>query len=307
MGTTWSVKFVGSEASAQTMRRAIPAVLDRVIAQMSPWEPRSDLSRFNQLRCGEWQALPAEFRTVMQHAIRIAAETEGAYDPAMGALVDLWGFGPRDRSATPPSPSDTAYTLERCGWRQVELSADGHQLRRHTEVQIDLNGIAKGYAVDLVMSALREYGIHHALVEIGGELSGRGVKPDGTPWWVAIDRSATDLAPQAAPSLLVALHDLAIATSGCERSFEYQGQIYSHTIDPRTGRPISNGMVMATVLHPSCMQADAYATALMVMGPEASMRFATQQELAAVILYHADKDSSSIEERLTPTLQAMLD
>jgi thiamine biosynthesis lipoprotein len=186
------------------------------------------------------------------------------------------------------------------------LDASKRQLRRHTAVKLDLNGIAKGYAVDLLMSALREHGIHHALVDIGGELSGRGVKPDGTPWWVSIDRP-TSLSPQIATPVLVALHDLAIATSGCERHFEHRGRVYSHTIDPRTGSPIANGMVTATVLHPSCVQADAYATALMVMGPDAGMTFATEKGLAAVIYYGKSDGGRQLEERQSAELLAMLD
>jgi thiamine biosynthesis lipoprotein len=304
MGTTWSVRFVGTDTMAGSLRAPIEAALRRVIAQMSPWEAGSDLSRFNASAAAGWHTLPAEFAGVIGCALRIAAETDGAYDPTMGALVDLWGFG----AAPPPSqrPAQEAVDHVRAGsgWRQLEFDPATRRLRRLSAARLDLNGIAKGFAVDLVASILHAAGIRHALVEIGGELSGAGVKPDGTPWWVKIDRPVAGRLSKPMP--LIALHQLAIATSGSERSFAIGGQQFSHTIDPRTGIPIDNGMLTATVLHPSCMEADAYATALMVMGPEAGMAFARQHKLAALCLFRSDHRDSEIVERISPELEAML-
>jgi thiamine biosynthesis lipoprotein len=302
MGTTWSVRFVGSMTGRQTLQRIIPLTLGRVIAQMSPWEGESDTSRFNRLPLNEWQTLPPELDRVMDSAIRIAQESDGAYDPTMGALVDLWGFGPSGPRHTPPGTGDIAAHHRACGWQQLERDPDARRLRRHDIGPIDLCGIAKGFAVDLVADTLREHGIHHALVEIGGELRGQGVKPDGSPWWVEIDRSG-DTSTETEP-MLVALHDLAIATSGCERSFVSGARHFSHTLDPRTGYPIANGMITATVLHRSCMEADAYATALMVLGPDAAIDFAVAHDLAALILFQRDGDVPT--ERTMPALDAML-
>jgi thiamine biosynthesis lipoprotein len=302
MGTTWSVRFVGTEA--ESVRTPVEAALHRVIAQMSPWEPASDLSRFNTSAASGWQTLPAEFTSVIGCALRIATETDGAYDPTMGALVDLWGFGPVPRPAHRPAQEAIERARLASGWRQLEFDPAGGRLRRLNSVRLDLNGIAKGFAVDLVASTLHAAGIAHALVEIGGELSGTGVKPDGTPWWVTIDRPAAGRLSKAMP--LIALHQLAIATSGSERSFAIGGKRFSHTIDPRTGIPVDNGMLTATVLHPSCMEADAYATTLMVMGPEAGMAFARQHKLAALCLFRSDHGDSEIAERISPELEAML-
>ena len=302
MGTSWSAKFVGSAAAAQTLQRAIRAALDRVVAQMSPWEAGSALSAFNIGRPGEWHELPREFATVMAEALRIAGESDGAFDPTMGPLVDLWGFGPQGRPPALPSAADIAQQRGICGWRQLEFDIAGPRLRRLSACRLDLNGIAKGFAVDLVMTTLRQHGIHHALVEIGGELAGAGLKPDGTPWWVDID---APMASSGVPALRVALHGLAIATSGCERGYDGPGRHLSHTIDPRCGVPIDNSMVTATVLHASCMAADAYATALMVMGVDAGMAFATRHGLAVAIRFR--RDATTIDERLSPALQTMLD
>lgn len=302
MGTTWSVKFVGSSAGKQTLQRMIPLALDRVIAQMSPWEYNSDISRFNRLPSNEWQTLPPELDRVINSAIRIAQESNGAYDPTVGALVDIWGFGPSGPRHARPAADAIAACHRACGWRQLEHDAGARRLRRHNAGVIDLCGIAKGFAVDLVADTLHEHGIHHALVEIGGELRGHGVKPDGSPWWVEIDRPDED--SSGAEPMLVALHDLAIATSGCERSFVSGTRHFSHTLDPRTGWPIANGMITATVLHRSCMEADAYATALMVLGPDAALDFALAHDLAAVLLFQPD--AGDIAERTTPVLDAML-
>lgn len=304
MGTNWSVKFIGTDAAAQTLNRAITAVLSRIIAQMSPWEPASDLSRFNGSAEGGAQTLPAEFCAVIDTGLRIARETGGAFDPAMGALVNLWGFGPVPRGAGIPAPHRIAQALSNSGWRHLIWNACQRQLQRARPVELDLNGIAKGYAVDLVMATLRAHGIHHGLVEIGGELCGSGMKLDGTPWWVSIERPRQDLADSIAPPLLVALHDLAIATSGCERSYISGDRHYAHTIDPRNGMPLRNDMVSATVLHASCMEADGYATALMVMGADAAMAFAARMNLAAAILFRST--DGRINERTTPALEAML-
>lgn len=302
MGTTWSVKFAGTPASLQTLRRTIPLALDRVIAQMSPWEEHSDISRFNRLPMSEWQTLPPELFRVMKSALRIARESGGAYDPSLGALSDLWGFGPSGPRKSPPSSDDIANYHRVCGWQQFEIDARGRRMCRLGRGSIDLCGIAKGFAVDLVADTLREHGIHHGLVEIGGELSGFGVKPDNSPWWVEIDRTVTT-PTGAEPPILVALHDLAIATSGCERGFVSGSHHFSHTLNPLTGWPITNGMITATVFHQFCMEADAYATALMVLGPDAAIDFAIAHGLAAIILF---KHGETVTERTTPMLDQML-
>lgn len=301
MGTSWRVTFVGASPTLLAARRAIVQVLDRVTGQLSPWIADSELNRFNVMAAGSRHIATAEFARVLTCALRIAEETGGACDPALGALVDLWGFGPLPRGAVIPSASEIAQALRASGWRHIAHDPIRNSFSRNASARLDLCGIAKGYAVDLVARLLRESGVAAALIEIGGELCGYGVKPDGTPWWVAVDGDAGSKAP-----ILVALHGLAIATSGSERSFVHAGKSYSHTIDPRTGWPIDNGMISATVLHDSCMQADAYASALMVMGSDAdaAVAFADMHGLAAVIRYRAGRD---VIEQVSAQLQAMLD
>lgn len=298
MGTTWSVKAVMAESERDPLRQDIAAALDLVVAQMSTWLPSSDICRFNAAHAGETVALPAEFHAVLSCGLRIARESDGAYDPAIGRLVELWGFGPSPRRATPPAANAIKAAHDAGGWRRLTLAADG-ALRQPGGLQLDLSSIAKGFAVDLVAARLRERGLGHFLVEIGGELLGAGVKPDGTPWWVGVEHAADPNAASREP-LVVALHGLAVATSGIERAFMHDGRCYSHTIDPRNGWPVASGLACATVLHASCMEADAYATALMVMGADRAQTFAAAHDLAARIV------TDDGTEHISPALAAML-
>lgn len=307
MGTSWSVRYVDRLQREPVLRAAIAQALGRVIADFSPWESASALRRFNDGPVDRWQEITPDFAKVLGAALQVAGETAGAYDPAFGALVDLWGFGPQPPRESIPSAAAIADALNHSGYRQIVLDAAARRISRFRPARLDLCGIAKGFAVDLVAETLRRNGVPSALVEIGGELAGYGVKPDGTPWWVSVDRGDS-----AGKPILVALHDLSIATSGCERSFrlhDVQGgaETYSHTIDPRSGRPIDNGMAIATVLHRSCMMADAYATALMVMGPGEALAFADEHGLAAVIEFD-DRENRTARrcERMSKAFEAMI-
>jgi len=259
MGTTWQCRAVCSAAKPH-LAEGVERQLRTVIAQMSTWEPESDISRVNRGPHGVWHRLAPEFLEVLACALRIARETRGAYDPTVGPAVDLWGFGPQRRTV-PPTDAEVAEVQEHVGYSKLELDVDGRRVRRLVPgVAIDLSSIAKGFAVDLVARYLDGCGIVSYLVEVGGELKGRGVKPDGQPWWVELEGE---------PPALVALYETAIASSGDYlRHFSYNGELYGHTIDPRTCRPVSCGRSpwTVTVLHSSCMAADAYATAMMVAG-----------------------------------------
>ena len=305
MGTTWSVKLVApSTADAHALTAMAQRELDAVVREMSPWEPLSDLSRYNRAAAGTWTALPSAFARVLRCALEVAEASDGAFDPTLGGLVDLWGFGPRPFSGEPPKVQDITTAREAAGWRRVTL--DGDSLFQPGGLRLDLNGIAKGFAVDQVAAALGRAGARSYLVEVGGELRGTGAKPDGQPWWVELERP-----PAANDGLrtLVALHGLSVATSGdYRRFFEHDGRRYAHTLDPATAAPVANPTVSVTVLDASCMRADAYATALTVMAPDAALAFATEHGLAAMILARGPLGvSGGLEERLSPALSAMLE
>ncbi|GGC48593.1 FAD:protein FMN transferase [Siccirubricoccus deserti] len=307
MGTRWSVRWVGS-ARPEVLRARIQARLDIVVAQMSGWEPGSDLSRFNRAPAGSWQRLPAEFLAVLDCALAIAAETGGAFDPSIGRLVDLWGFGPRP-APTPGPPGAELLAPARAGggWQRLRLDVPGGRALQPGGLGLDLSGIAKGYAVDLVAEALATAGVAAFLVEIGGELRGQGMKPDGTPWWVALETPPGEQPMEAAggEEYVVALHGLSVATSGdYRRFFQHGGRRYGHTLDPRTGWPVEESLASVTVLHPNCMRADALATALSVLGTEAGLHHARRHGIAARFL---TREAGRLREHVSPAFAAMLD
>jgi len=301
MGTTWSVVACLAPAhDGAVIEAGIRAVLDGVIAQMSNWEEGSDLSRFNRAAAGSWHALPEAAFAVIGCALQVARESGGAYDPSAGPLVDLWGFGPAVPRSFFPSADEVARARARCGWPRIVLDHDTRRVMQPGGISLDLCAIAKGHAVDAVSAYLDAQGVPHHLTEIGGELRGTGTKPDGLPWFVALET------PQGGslPPTLAALYGLSVATSGdYRRFFEHDGRRYAHTIDPRTGYPASHALASVTVLHPQCMLADAYSTALTVLGPHAGMDFARRHGLAARFVV---RTSDGFDERLTPAFAEML-
>ncbi|MBO9377288.1 FAD:protein FMN transferase [Sphingomonas histidinilytica] len=286
MGTSWSARFAAPAGCDPTrVETEILARLETIIVEMSHWQADSLISGYNRAEAGTWHTLPDDFATVVSTALDVAARSGGAFDPTIGRLVDLAGFGP-----DPALRSDDQASLTRArikaGWRHLRFG-DG-RLLQPGGLALDLSGIAKGHAVDAVADTLGALGIAHALVEIGGELVGRGVRPDGDPWWVDLENPPGI----PLPPLRIALHGIAVATSGDYR----RG---AHSIDPRTGRSIENGVRSVSVIHRSAMLADAWATALTVAGPEAGLELARREGIAARIV--GDR------EWLTPALVEMLE
>jgi len=310
MGTSWSVRLVSApEDACAHVQQGLQQQLDAVVAEMSHWEGDSDLGRFNRAEAGSWRQLPPAFFDVLAFALDVARESGGAYDPCAGALVNLWGFGPQGRfdqpGFVPPSATQISAALAS---RPVRLEREGRRALQPGGVQLDLSAVAKGYSVDRLAYFLKTQGYAHCLVEVGGELRGAGVKPDGQPWWVALEQVA-DNADSAAPQpdeLVLALHGLSVATSGdYRRYFELDGQRYSHTIDPRSGMPIANDLASVTVVHPQCMAADAWSTALTVLGREPGLRLAEQQGLA--VRFVTRQRDGGFAEHMSTHLRSMLD
>lgn len=287
MGTSWSAQIVDPPARCES---AIEAVLARIIDQMSNWEADSAISRFNRAAVGVWMPLPADMLTVLRAGLNMARLSDGAFDPAIGQLVDQWGFGP---GFGPTAASVNA------PWTHIEV--EGDRARRRADVALDFSGIAKGFAVDAAAAQLRAMGVANFLIEIGGELRGEGIKPDIQPWWVDVE-SPPDLT---IPTLRIALCGLSVATSGDYRRFRIaDGARLSHSIDPATGAPIAAGVASVTVLHDSAMLADAWATAITVLGPDKGMALATRHDLAARLALRMDDGA---HEYMTPALAAMLE
>jgi thiamine biosynthesis lipoprotein len=302
MGTTWSARVAAGRVD--DLQPALQAELDAIVAQMSHWEPDSLLSRYNRAPAGTWVDLPAQFFDVVDYALWAHMASGGAYDPAAGALVDLWGFGAVRRydhtGFYPPDEAAIGRALDQRAAARLSFDRDGRRLLQPGGIRLDLSSVAKGYAVDRLAHCLEGRGLSHYLVEVGGELRGAGVKPDGHPWWVEIEAVPDHQAPQA----VVALHGLSIATSGDYRQhFGHGARRVSHTLDPRTGRPAAGGVASVTVLAPTCMEADALSTALAALGPDDGAAFAGAHALAARFLV---RRAGALEEIVTPAWKALL-
>jgi thiamine biosynthesis lipoprotein len=288
------------------LRRQMQLELDGIVGEMSHWEPDSILGRYNRAPAGSWHALPPRFVEVLDYALQVADASGGAYDPFAGALVNLWGFGPERRYNQPgfyaPAPEAVQATLAQRASLRPAFDRTALRLLQPGGALLDLSSVAKGYAVDRLAWCLEQHGVRHYLVEVGGELRGAGMKPDGQPWWVTLEGVPGMDSP--ATATVSALHGLSIATSGdYRRCFDHGPLRASHTLDPRTGYPIANDVASCTVLHPSCMAADALSTTITVLGVDAGLAFAEERGLAARLLL---RRPGGLEERSSTAYRAML-
>lgn len=287
MGTRWSaVLFAEPDFDPAPIRAALQAAVDDVDAQMSTWKPDSDLMRLNAAPVGAWVAVPAQMAAVLRLGLAIGRASGGAYDTGMGDAVMAWGFGPQ---AATPDGIRAAMEAPRRPAHEV-LEFDGDQMRKAAPIALDLNGIAKGHGVDRLAETLRAHGIAGALIGIDGEMRAMGLRPDGEAWTIAVE--APD-AERRTPHSILALQDAAVATSGDYRHWvEVKGRRLSHTMDPRRGAPLIASPASVTVVAGSCAEADAWATALMVLGPERGGALARKQGLDALFLLREDGGST---------------
>jgi thiamine biosynthesis lipoprotein len=271
MGSSWSAVVVTPAGRAAPPPEELQGVLDEVDRLMSTWKPESELSRFNA-----WvpEAPDARFAvspltaTVVAAALQVAEASGGAFDPTVLPLVEVWGFGAGGARADEPSAAELDAAAARCGWRQVGVHGDALS-KAAAGVALDLSAIAPGHAADLICERLRALGLPDHLVEVGGEIRVGGRAAGGRPWRLGVERpSAGADAPQELQAA-IEVRDAALGTSGDYRKFRIgaDGRRLSHEIDPRTARPVAHALASATVLAPTAMLADAWATACMVLGP----------------------------------------
>ncbi|MDB2691882.1 FAD:protein FMN transferase [Luminiphilus sp.] len=284
-GTTWTVTYHG-EPEALTgndVEQAITGAFSVVDASMNNYRESSTLSQLNSLPAGEVFEVDWDFALVFNAAIDIHQATAGAYDPSVSPLINLWGFGPEGVTES-PKDDQLAIARSHSGLNQFAWDlSDRSFLKRNARATLDFSSIAKGYAVDLAGDALDEIGVANFMLEVGGEIQTRGVSPRGDHWRLAIENPIR--AGVGKPYAAVAVSDVGIATSGNYRNFfEVDGKRFSHLIDPRTGYPIEHDLVSATVIHPSTMVADAWATALMVVGTTEALRLANLYDLSVYLI-----------------------
>ncbi len=286
LGTSYHVKVVDPPAhlDVATLGARIDALLADLDLKLSTYQPDSELNRLNRQPVGRPFVASDDLYQVLGVARYAFVRSNGAFDPTVRPLVDLWGFGPVDTGGRVPPATEVSRWLARIGFDKVEL-ADGNQVIRRAPVTLDLSAVAKGFIVDRLATELQSLGVDDFMVEVGGEVRVDGHRADGRRWRIAIEAPSES----GGAAQVLALTGKGVATSGDYRNyFERDGQRYSHTIDPRTGEPIRHRLASATVVAATAAEADALATALMVMGPEDGLAFAAANDLAVLLLVKRD-------------------
>jgi thiamine biosynthesis lipoprotein len=296
MGTTFSVKWIDvDDASVAAIRKEVTGVLANVNQAMSTYIADSELSLFNQLPASSEVNISDSLFFVLSLAQSISRKTEGAFDITVGPLVNLWGFGPDGRIIKAPLESDVVRLQQSTGFEKLVLSNASQKALKKTDLYVDLSAIAKGYGVDVLARIMEKHNIHNYLVEIGGELRAKGHKFNNQDWKIAIESPVNG---DRKVQKILSISDTGIATSGDYRNYFEEGGIrYSHTINPETGKPIKHKLASVTVLMPTCAEADAMATACMVMGEERAYEFAVKHNIDAFFIVKSNQD---FIEKMTP-------
>lgn len=282
MGTTYVVTLVGVDAhDAKALERKVADKLVEINQVFSTYIADSELNRLNIQPVGEPFELSAELLQVLEMSEGIYQRSEGAFDPTVMPLVNLWGFGPEERRDQAPSPEAIADALNLIGLDALLIDRADRTATRAREITIDLSAIAKGYGVDLLAALMDAHGLHNYMIDIGGELRVSGHNAKGGDWRIAIEEASG----AATAATIIAVTDRGIATSGDYRNyFEQDGKRFSHTIDPRTGYPIDHNVASVTVIAANAALADGWATALSVLGAEKALVLADSVDIAALLL-----------------------
>ncbi len=283
MGSTWSARVVGPAGiNAVALRAGIDGHLGELDRQLSGYRESAELARLNAAPIGEWRPAPEHLADVLRFGLQLHDDSNGAFDMTVRPLVALWGFAGPDRRSRLPSDAEIDATRARLGSDRIEFSADGSRVRRLADVSIDVDAIAPGYAADVIAEWLTSQGFPNHLVEIGGEVRVDGHRPDGSAWRLGVEQP---LVRRGEIERVIAVTHGGIATSGDYRAFEeIDGKRYSHTIDPATGRPVQHALASVTVVAPSGLIADGYATTLMVLGPDRGMAWADARHVGVYMI-----------------------
>ena len=296
MGTRYQIKISDfpRDLNQMTVEADIFSALNRVDQLMSTYQPDSDISRFNRSPLGESVQIDRLTLNVVQKSRVMYQQTLGAFDITVGPLVKLWGFGPDIKDDSPPDSVEIQNTLNKIGFDKVLSDEIAPSLSKSSEVEIDLSAIAKGYGVDQVAELLEQYMINDFLIEVGGEIRVKGNNRSGERWRIGVETPSLGVT---GAQKTIAIDNASVATSGDYRNFfEYGGKRYSHTISPTTGKPVEHDLASVTVITKSCADADAYATAFNVLGPEKGYKLAEEMKLAA---YFIVRENGEFKERMT--------
>ncbi len=289
MGTTYSIKINEADLPfpAEKINADVNDILIDVNNKMSTYIDDSELSLINQNNSEDWIPLSQDLHYVVTEAIQISKLTRGSFDITVGPLVNMWGFGPSKQSQEVPLEADINHALAGIGFQNINLRDTNTAIQKlKPDIYIDLSGIAKGYGVDLMAEYLEQHNINNYMVEIGGEIRAKGVNIKNHAWRIGIEQPLTK---QRNVQRIIQLDNISMATSGDYRNyFEQDGIRYSHTIDPRNGRPITHKLVSVTVLHESTTRADALATGFLVMGKKDAYKLALEENLPVLFIEKTD-------------------
>ncbi len=285
MGTSYTVKLssISGSLNKDELIFQIKSLLDKLDRQMSTYKADSELSQFNRSQSTQWQVVSRSLFSVLKEAKRINQLTQGAFDITVGSIVNLWGFGSDAMSYKAPESKVIEAALKKTGSEYLLLDDKASKIKKEIPgLYLDLSAIAKGYAVDQVGLLLEQQGIMDYMVEIGGELRLKGKNLSNKPWRIAIEKPTAEAR---VIQKVLSLSNISLATSGDYRNyFELDNVRFSHTIDPRTGRPITHKLASVTILSDTTMTADALATALMVLGSEQGYQIAEEKDIAALFI-----------------------
>ncbi|WP_339735411.1 FAD:protein FMN transferase [uncultured Gimesia sp.] len=305
MGTSYHITVCTKPDNAveePALQQEVDQLLQEINQQMSTYIKTSELSRFNQSEPDQWINVSPSVVKVVDASLKLSKDSADAFDMTVGPLVNIWHFGPNPGKKTLPAASRIEAARKSVGYQHIEVQHDPPALKKLIpEVYVDLSAIAKGYAVDMVAELLESHSIENYLVEIGGEMRARGHNNQGLPWKVGIEKPVSETR---VVQSVVPLSNLSMATSGNYRNFfEVDGVSYSHTIDPRTGWPVKHTLASVTVVGETCMNCDAVATCLMVLGPEEGYNWAKERKIAA---YFIVKTGNGFQERYSPRWHELL-
>ncbi len=279
MGTGYNATLSGyvPRATVKNLRQQIEGELVEINRQMSTWDPKSEISSFNLSDESEPFEISAPFAMVVARALELSESSGGAFDPTLSPLLNLWGFGSGGEERKVPADAEIAATKALTGWRKLGVGVDSTLRKSIPGLALDLGAIAKGYGVDAIGQLLDEAGHENWFVEIGGEVVVRGLNPKGKPWRIGIQYPSSNPAVDKLQGI-VNLTEGAVATSGDYRNYIQQdGVLYSHILDPRSGRAVLSDTASVTVVAPNCMDADGMATALFVMGADEGLTWVEER------------------------------
>ncbi|MDB6060991.1 MAG: thiamine biosynthesis protein ApbE [Verrucomicrobiaceae bacterium] len=302
-GTTYHITVVDTHGSqsASDLQLRVEQRLQEIDLALSNYRDDSELSSFNRANVGEWIPLGHDLAEVIAVSNRISKESDGAFDITVAPLVELWGFGPHKKTKTIPATTEIEAAHALVDYRNLEIDRAQSRARKNRALTIDVNGIAQGYTVDQLAELLSALGYTDFLVEVGGELRLVGRNAEQELWHIGIEKPGDGLADA---QQMLAGSNIGVTTAGDYHDyFEKDGVRYSHTIDPRTGRPIAHNLASVTVAAPTAVLADGYDTALEVMGPERGFAFAQRMHLAA---YFILRDGAGFSARATPEMSGYL-